>query len=55
MTVQEALRNALDQIEGFRGTQEEYLDLLEQMRDECAIRAEGVTMEIENKNRYEKG
>lgn len=51
MDVQKTVRNLLDQIEGFDGTQEEYLDLLQQMRDECAIRAEGVAMEIEDKNR----
>lgn len=47
MSKEEILTDCLSKIDGFDGSDSEYLDLLYELIDECEIRIEGKEMELE--------
>lgn len=47
MSKEEIIQECLSEIDGFEGSDSEYLDLLYELIDECKIRIEGKEMELE--------
>ncbi len=47
MSKEEIIKECLSLIDGFDGSDTEYLDLLHELIDECEIRMEGKEMELE--------
>ncbi len=47
MNKEEIIKKCLSIIDGFDGSDTEYLDLLHELIDECEIRVEGKEMELE--------
>lgn len=47
MSKEEIIKKSLSTIDGFEGSDREYLDLLHELIDECEIRIEGKEMELE--------
>lgn len=48
MNIEEIIKECLSMIDGFDGSDSEYLDLLHELIDECKIRIEGKEMELES-------